>query len=731
MSDVEGDPEPAHGLRGFLDELRRRRVAKAAAVYAIVAWAIIEASSVIFPALHLPEWTVTFVVLIALIGFPVMLVFAWVFDVTREGVVRTPARAALAAEQAQALRRGRLWDFLIIAVLAGLVVWLGWERMRGEETAAGPVEGSSIAVLPFVNMSADPENEFFGDGLAEELLNALVGVSGLRVAARTSSFEYKGRNLDVRRIAAALGVDNVLEGSVRRAGDRIRVTAQLIRAEDGIHLWSETYDRSMSNIFDLQDEIALAIVDALRIKLGGVDQRKLTTARHTSDVVAFEAYLRGRHAMHQRTAESLNRALDDFREAIRRDPEYAAAFSGLSDTYVLLSGYGGLEEAEARRLAEPMARRALELDPDLAEAQASWGLLLRDRRDFEASLAPLRRAIDLNPSYSPAYHWLGLSYQALGRFREANEVLRKTLEIDPQYMVGKRVLLGNLRQMGEDEEADRISQELERDQPNDVNTLKGLMWDALLRDPVRSARLASRVLRVEPANVDARNALSILLMNVGDIEGSRKQMDMAARHDPEHMMVRLAPIRFALVDGDFDALPGLIDGFIETVPDANMRIDLACTLVQGSSVPDLVIRHCGRVLERDGWVRGGPLPAQSSQAASMMLVAAYQANDQALIADLEPLIEAELERLAGTGQSPYFLKLGRAQIEIYRGDPGPFLDMLPELAGRQLTNLDVVLHDPAIKAISDDPRFVEALGIARAYQAEVRAGLESVDLRVD
>ncbi len=728
LPESAGDTAQApEGLSGFLDELRRRRVAKAAAVYAVVAWAIIEGASVIFPALKLPEWTVTFVVLIALIGFPVMLVFAWVFDLTRAGVVRTPARDQLPAAQAQAMRRGRLWDFLIIAVLSGLVVWLGWDKMFGGEPHA---ELSSIAVLPFANMSADQENEYFGDGLAEEVLNALVGVTGLRVAARTSSFEYKGQSLDIRRIGEALGVATVLEGSVRRAGERIRITAQLIRSSDGFHLWSETYDREMSNIFELQDEITLAIVDALRIQLGGAETQKITT-RHTSDVVAFEAYLRGRHAMYQRTAESLNRALDDFREAIRLDPDYAAAFSGLSDTYVLLSGYGDLEAAEARRLAEPMALRALELDPQLAEAHASWGLLLRDRRDFEGSLTPLRRAIELNPSYSPAYHWLGLSYQSLGRFQEANEVLRKTLEVDPKYLVGKRVLLGNLRLMGEDAEADRLAVELERDLPNDVNTLKGLMWDALLRDPVRSARLASHVLGLEPTNIDARNALSVLLMNVGDVEGSRRQIEIAARHDPEHMAVRLAPIRFAMLEGDHDALPGLVETFLATVPDPHTRIDLACTLVQGAFAPDLIIRHCGAVLERDGWVRGAPLPQQSSQAATMVLVAAYQAGDQALIAELEPRVEAELQRLAGTGHSPYFLELGRAQIEVYRGNPGPFLDLLPELARRQLTNLDQILHDPDIREIADDPRFVEALGIARAYQAKVRAELEGVDLRLD
>ncbi|HRQ66033.1 MAG TPA: tetratricopeptide repeat protein [Xanthomonadaceae bacterium] len=731
MSPPDVQPESRDPLRSFLDELRRRRVAKAAVVYAVIAWAIIEASSVIFPALHLPEWTVTFVVLIALISFPVMLIFAWVFDLTREGVVRTPARDALPPERAQALRRGRLVDFLIIAVLSGLVVWLAREKMFGQADVDIDAGLDSIAVLPFVNMSADAENEYFGDGLAEELLNALVGVSGLRVAARTSSFEYKGQNLDVRRIAAALGVDNVLEGSVRRAGDRIRVTAQLIRAGDGFHLWSETYDRPMADIFELQDEIALAIVDALRIRLGGGEARKLT-ARHTQDVVAFEAYLRGRHAMHQRTPDSLNRALEDFRAAIGRDPDYAAAFSGLSDTYLLLSGYGGLDSAEARRLAEPMARRALDLDPDLAEAQASWGLLLRDRGDYEASLAPLRRAIELNPSYSPAYHWLGLSYQNLGRYNEANVVLRRTLEIDPQYLIGKRVLLGNLRNMGADEEAERISHELERDLPNDVNTLKGLMWDTLMRDPGRSVRLALRVLRLVPEDVEARNAISIILGNLGDIDGARRQMEIAARHDPEHFAVRLAPIRFASLEGDMQAVPGMVDAFLPTVADPVLRGQLACEVSSGGVLPELAIRHCGALLEAQGWTRGAPLPQQSSQVGIALLIAAFQTGDVELVAALEPAVEAELTRLESTGHSPFGLRLGRAQIELYRGNAEPILDLLPNAARVQMINLDPLLQsDPVVAALADEPRFIEAMNIIELRRAEIRAALLTMDLLVD
>ncbi|MCB1643629.1 MAG: tetratricopeptide repeat protein, partial [Xanthomonadales bacterium] len=375
-------------MKAFLDELRRRGVTRAAAVYAVAAWAVIETSATILPALHLPDWTVTLVVVIALIGFPIALVVAWVFDLTRAGVIRTPGRESLPATQTGAQARGRAVELVVIAVLLGLVGWLGWERLqRPAETAETTQEAGrldSIAVLPFVNLSGDPSNEYFGDGLAEELLNVLVRIEGLRVTARTSSFQYKGRNLDIREIARDLGVATVLEGSVRRAGERVRITAQLIRATDGFHLWSETFDRELADIFAVQDEISQAIANALQSTLqptsGGGERR------HTSNIAAYEAYLRGRFAMNQRTGPTLERAVEEFRQAIALDPDYAAAYSGLSDSYLLQSDYARLSNAESIRLAEPLARRAIELDPGLAEAHASMGLLLRDQGDKLGSI---------------------------------------------------------------------------------------------------------------------------------------------------------------------------------------------------------------------------------------------------------------------------------------------------------------------------------------------------------
>ncbi|MCA1798699.1 MAG: hypothetical protein LC632_04340 [Xanthomonadaceae bacterium] len=442
-------------MKAFFDELRRRGVAKAAAVYAVVAWAVIESSSVIFPALQLPDWTVTFIILIALFGFPVTLIFAWVFDWTRQGIVRTPTRAELSPAEAQTLHRGRVLDFAVIAVLLVIIGWLGWERAFDREDAAAL---DSIAVLPFVNMSGDPDNEYFGDGLAEELLNSLVRVNGLRVAARTSSFEYKGQNIDVRRIGEALNVATVLEGSVRRAGDRVRVTAQLIRTDDGFHLWSDTFDASLEDIFAVQDRIALAIVDALRVTLG-TRGRALVTAHNTHDVEAFEAYLRGRFEMNRRTAPSLERAVAEFRSAISRDPGYAAAYSGLSDSLMLRSSYGGVPTDEAVRQAEPMARRALELNPGLAEAHASMALVLQSKEQFTESVAPLLRAIELNPSYSPAYHARGDRVQALLFFARG-------LRIAPDNVSLRVPVAYLLLEIGDYERADEQVEIVRRINPN-------------------------------------------------------------------------------------------------------------------------------------------------------------------------------------------------------------------------------------------------------------------------
>ena len=303
-----------------------------------------------------------------------------------------------------------------------------------EELTTGRLRNvPSIAVLSFVNMSADPENEYFCDGLAEELLNALAKVENLKVAARTSSFSFKGKNVNVDEIGRALHVNTVLEGSVRKSGNRLRITVQLVNATDGYHLWSERYDREMKDIFDVQDEITLAVVDALKLRLLGDAKEAVLKRHHTKDSAAYQAYLKGRALLYQRGL-SIPKAIECFKQAVSLDSEYAQAWAGLADGYTT-SGYSGFKPAtEVMPLALEAARRALQLDPDLAEAHNAFACAtLLYELDFDLAEQEFKRSLELNPKYPQARAWYGLFLLQwiARRDQEARDELLRLLEIDP------------------------------------------------------------------------------------------------------------------------------------------------------------------------------------------------------------------------------------------------------------------------------------------------------------
>jgi serine/threonine-protein kinase len=294
----------------------------------------------------------------------------------------------------------------------------------------------SIAVLPFTNLSADKEQEYFCDGMAEEIINALSQVEDLRVVARTSAFSFRGKEIDIREIGKKLNVQALLEGSVRKAGNRVRITAQLINVVDGYHLWSERFDRDLADVFAIQDEISLAIVDKLKVKLLG-DEKEKMLKRYTQNLEAYDLYLKGRYHWNRRTPEALKKAMAHFEQVIQKDPEYALAYAGLADCYSMLAQVYVLPPKEAFPKAKALASRALEIDETLAEAHTSLAFMLSCFDwDWAGAEREFRRAIELNPNYATAHQWFAMGLLVeLGRTSEAIEEIHKALELDPLSLI--------------------------------------------------------------------------------------------------------------------------------------------------------------------------------------------------------------------------------------------------------------------------------------------------------
>jgi TolB-like protein/Flp pilus assembly protein TadD len=436
-------------------ELKRRKVFKVAAVYGAVAFVLLQVADLLGQGLRLPESFMPFITAVILLGFPLALILAWAFEVTPEGVQRTGAAAAGEIEGILAEPASKRWPAGLLALL-GVAALLGGTWWAGRQSATQALDDDdrpealelayatpnedprpSIAVLPFVNMSADEEQEYFSDGITEEILNTLANVRELRVSGRTSTFAYKDQDKDLRAIGEELGVQYIVEGSVRREGDQLRITAQLIDANDGSHVWSEQYDRQLESIFAIQSEIATAIADELRVPLGLSDPSELV--QPVADLEAYDLYLAARSKMRTRGA-ALNEAVDLFEAAIARDSFWAPAWAGLAEATELRLWYpeafgGALADSAAslRELeaAERAARRALELDPRSPSANVALGSVLRDRLEWNASERAYRDALSIDPDNAEAHQQVGELLLATGRIARAVHEMDRAALLDP------------------------------------------------------------------------------------------------------------------------------------------------------------------------------------------------------------------------------------------------------------------------------------------------------------
>jgi len=411
-------------MTSFFEELQRRKVYRVAAAYIVAAGFLIQMASAAFPAWELPNWSLRLVIVVLLIGFPIALLLAWTYDLTTHGIQATPQTSG-------AHRRRNV----ILLTAAGVIVSVGGGFFLLPRITAHKLD-KSIAVLPFQNLSSDPDNAYFADGVQDEILTRLAKIGELKVIARSSTQRYESSGGDPREIGKQLGVAHVLEGSVQKAADNVRVRVQLINAATATHLWAESYDRKLTDIFAVESEIATKVAGALRAKLTAPERNALS-GRPTENAEAYQLYLLGRYFWNRRTATDFEKAIEFFNQAVEKDTNYALAYAGLADAYVLLSAYGEARPNDTFPPAKAAAMKALELDPTLGEAHAALGMALfaydltfaKARREFQ-------RAIELNPNYATAHQW----YAECGLipFREFDEAVaevKRALELDPLSVI--------------------------------------------------------------------------------------------------------------------------------------------------------------------------------------------------------------------------------------------------------------------------------------------------------
>jgi TolB-like protein/Flp pilus assembly protein TadD len=710
----------------FLAELKRRKVIRVAVVYAATAFAVLQAADIMLPRLAVPDWAMTLVVVFAVLGFPIALVLGWALEVTPDGVKVTRARDEVAVDEPPPSLLGKRTVFAAaLLVVLGVGIGAGWflRPVSGPDVApaAAPVADPaadlpavadrSIAVLPFVNMSADPEQEYFSDGLSEEILNLLAQIRDLRVIGRTSSFAFKGRNEDLRSIGGSLGVAYLLEGSVRKAGDDLRITAQLIEVEGGSHLWSQSYDRRLENVFAIQTEIAGSIAEALKMSLVGPEQAA-PVAQAAASLPAYDLFLQARRLMHGRTRNGIEAARELLDEALALDADYAPAQAAAAQAVLLLhdqmSGYGDIPLEQAAAMAQPMLDRALALDPGLAEAHAVQGLLLDLQRDSVGAEAALARALALNPSQPDALHWQASLLGNAGRLREQLAAQRRLAELDPLHVANLTLLSWNLLDSGEPTEAEAVALRLQRafpDNPQGFAAQAGVLLNA---GRMAEARLpAAQALALAPEDPSVKAVNGWLYYVLGDFDralslyGARSRGPALIALGRIDEAVAKARERSAAAPGDHD----------EAVP-------LLFTLSLAGRHDEVL------ALYRERWGNLEGLDAYFGTGRHGLL--APIAAAQAALAQHEALAETlahwreRLAYLRGQGHAGPWFRFAEASYLALAGEHAAALAALTEAI--DLGARDPLLgQDPAVAGLHDDPAFqfqisrmVDLINIERA-----------------
>ena len=687
--------------------------------YAVTAWVLLQITDVVTPILALPEWAPKLIFVILAIGFFPALLFAWAFEMTPDGLKREKE-----VDRTESITQvtGRKLDRIIIGVLAVAVVLLLVDRTMNHVKPAAVADAEpqrSVAVLPFVNMSSDSEQEYFSDGITEEILNSLASVKELKVAGRTSSFAFKGQNEDLRKIGDTLGVANILEGSVRKANTKVRITAQLIQVEDGFHLWSATYDRELTDVFEIQEEIATEILKQLKATLLD-DDIDVLEARRT-DPAVYDLYLLAKQRLYNRTLPTIESAIDLIDRAIAMDPDYAPAYAqrGIATLLLSVSNYGSMPKSDSDRQAKRFIDRALAIDPNLAEAWAALGLYHANRpSEHEKAIDALTKALDLNPNLIDASNWLYVVLSGTGQAQAALALIEDMTERDPLY----RPAFGNgvqyFNNFNQPEKAQALIDRFRAYDPNDPQLLQADAIHHFYRgDVVGGYAMAHKAIELVPTDNVTRFAWSVALLQ-------SLQIDKLS------------------VEGQ--------DGFRVDALDAlghrDQAFELAGTLEDSGIIEPMLtlLNRAGRSREVADYVeeRWPTLEAFAidyphddfGYSIMLQIALAYsRIGNQEKFAEALGYVEGAIDELEKQGVDNFVFMLENARFQALSGDPDTAAEWLDDAIGRGFKGYPLTIADPILEPLKDDPRFVEieTRMVAGINDDRTALGLEPVNPRLE
>ncbi len=721
---------------GLITELKRRNVFRVAIAYVVFAWVLAQVAGLAFESFGAPDWVPKSVLFLLVLGLPIAIFFAWAFELTPEGLKK---ESEVDRSQSITHKTGRKLDFVIIAVLVVAVGFLAYDKFGSPtdpdlSTEVTVTTGTpSIAVLPFDNHSNREEDQFFTDGIHDDLLTTIAKIGSMKVISRTSVMEYKGTTKKIPVIAQELGVAYILEGGIQRSGNQVRINVQLIDAATDRHLWAEIYDRQLTveNLFAIQSEVSNAIAAALQTALTPEETRRIN-AVPTNNFEAYESYLLGRERWRARTVDSLTESLEWFETATELDPEFALAWVGISDANQLMLEYVGLDTDEALAKADAALQNAFQLDGQLGEAYTSLASVHHYRGEFAEAEIGYKKAIELNPNYATAYQWYALLLEDQSKYDEARELTEKALDLDPLNPVLHINLAQNLEAHGDfDASLARYKRVIEID-PESVFGYSGLSSHHYYvtghLDEALSWSL--KAVDADPKSPNNRAIVALTYLDLGDPEKAKTWNEKALDVLPDHeFSIYVAALHATYIADEekardnFSKLAGVSDG--SRIPDV-----VAEFLVRDSKSPESVSdalamyeKSYRGILDSDAFL----VTTVNTRAAINVAALLLETGETKRAHELLDMAYANTETRPMMGSSGY--GFNRAKIALLRGDKQESLAELTKLIDtgwRELWWYEFD-HSLAFESLRDDPEFQALRARVAADMAEQLARVNARD----